>query len=121
MLSDTSLLLLLLLAPTPGALTAALNWYRANITAATFGRQRPWPVTHPLAVPTLGVWSSEDVALLEPQMLASRAYLAPGCWRYERIEGAGHWIPRDAPGALNALLLDFLSDGGRAGGGRPRL
>jgi len=31
-----------------------------------------------------------------------------GKWRYERIEGAGHWIPRDAPEELNRLLLDFL-------------
>lgn len=33
-----------------------------------------------------------------------------GPWRYERIEGAGHWIPLDAPERLNELLLDFLSD-----------
>jgi pimeloyl-ACP methyl ester carboxylesterase len=30
-------------------------------------------------------------------------------WRYERIDGAGHWMQLDAPEKLNALLLDFLS------------
>lgn len=71
-----------------------------------------------LRLPVLGVWSAGDTALLEPQMLASRAYVAPGCWRYRRIDEGdggvggrvGHWIPRDAPEQLNRLLLQFLSD-----------
>jgi len=31
-----------------------------------------------------------------------------GSWRYERLEGAGHFIPLEEPERLNALLLDFL-------------
>jgi pimeloyl-ACP methyl ester carboxylesterase len=31
-----------------------------------------------------------------------------GGWRYERIDGAAHWIPLEAPDELTALLLDFL-------------
>ncbi len=31
-----------------------------------------------------------------------------GPWRYERLEGAGHFIPLEEPDRLNALLLDFL-------------
>jgi pimeloyl-ACP methyl ester carboxylesterase len=31
-----------------------------------------------------------------------------GAWRYERIEGASHWMQLDAPEQVNALLLDFL-------------
>ena len=30
-------------------------------------------------------------------------------WRYERIEGASHWMQLDAPERLNELLLDFLA------------
>ncbi len=30
-------------------------------------------------------------------------------WRYERIDGAGHWMQLDAPERVNALLLDFLA------------
>jgi pimeloyl-ACP methyl ester carboxylesterase len=33
-----------------------------------------------------------------------------GPWRYERIDGAGHWMQLDAPDELNRLLIDFLSD-----------
>jgi pimeloyl-ACP methyl ester carboxylesterase len=58
--------------------------------------------------PTLGVWSSGDPALTEAQMAASQRQVAPGLWRYERLEGCGHWVPRGAPRQLSALLLDFL-------------
>jgi pimeloyl-ACP methyl ester carboxylesterase len=89
----------------PGALTAALNVYRANIDPATWiAPPRPFPMVE---VPTMGVWSSRDLALTETQMTASGDYVA-GEWRYERIEGASHWIPLDAPDELNRLLLDWL-------------
>ena len=41
-------------------------------------------------------------------MLAS-AKRVSGPWHYQRIRGAGHWIPLDAPEELNNLLLDFLA------------
>ncbi len=40
-------------------------------------------------------------------MTASSARVA-GSWRYERLEGPGHWIPVDVPDRLSRLLLDFL-------------
>ena len=45
----------------------------------------------------MGVWSSEDFALTEEQMTGSAGYVS-GPWRYERIEGPGHWIQLEAPG-----------------------
>ena len=89
----------------PGALTAALNIYRANMgPERLIETPRPLP---PVRVPVMGVWSSGDGALLEPQMLGSREYVA-GEWRYERIDGASHWIPLDAPEELSDLLIDWL-------------
>lgn len=61
-----------------------------------------------VACPVMGVWSTGDQGLLEPQMLVSSKFVREGLWRYERIEGAGHWVPRDAPEQLNKLLLQFL-------------
>jgi pimeloyl-ACP methyl ester carboxylesterase len=55
----------------------------------------------------MGVWSTGDFALTERQMVESAAQVA-GPWRYERIEGPGHWMQLEAPDAVNALLLDFL-------------
>jgi pimeloyl-ACP methyl ester carboxylesterase len=90
----------------PGALTAGLNWYRANVAPESL--LAPPPVFPPIAAPTMGLWSSGDLALTERQMLDSAAYVT-GPWRYERIEGAGHWMQLDATDELNALLVDFLT------------
>ena len=57
--------------------------------------------------PTLGVWSTDDVALTEAQMTRSAAHVA-GPWRYERLDGVGHWLQLEAPDRVNRLLLDFL-------------
>jgi pimeloyl-ACP methyl ester carboxylesterase len=55
----------------------------------------------------MGIWSDGDVALTEKQMTASEQQVK-GPWRYERIEGAGHWMQLEAPDRVNALLLEFL-------------
>jgi pimeloyl-ACP methyl ester carboxylesterase len=90
----------------PGALTAALNWYRANLPPhAWMGEPPPLP---PITVPTMGIWSSKDVALLEDQMLGSEKFVQ-GPWRYERVEDVDHWLPTEAPDRVNELLLDFVS------------
>jgi pimeloyl-ACP methyl ester carboxylesterase len=88
----------------PGALTASLNWYRANLAPRMPG---PLPEFPPVRVPTLGIASTNDHYLDHERMENSGAHVkAP--WRYEVIEGASHWIPLDAPDRLNALLLEWL-------------
>jgi pimeloyl-ACP methyl ester carboxylesterase len=89
----------------PGALTAAMNWYRANATPAQeLQRARPFPA---VAAPTMGMWSTGDRYLIEESVLGSEAHVT-GPWRYERIEGASHWLQIDAAERVNGLLLDFL-------------
>lgn len=89
-----------------GALTASLNWYRANAhPSGLVRRHSPVP---PARVPTLGMWSTGDFALTESQMTESGDHVEAE-WRYERIEDASHWIPLDAPDRLNRLLVDWLT------------
>ena len=89
----------------PGALTASLGVYRANLPPESLiAPPRELP---PITAPVLGVWSSGDFALTEENMADSGKYVA-GPWRYERVEGAGHWLQIDAAAEVNALLLDFL-------------
>jgi pimeloyl-ACP methyl ester carboxylesterase len=88
----------------PGALTASLNWYRANLAPRMPGQPRPLP---PVTAPTLGIWSTNDHYLDGERMEMSGACVE-GPWRHEVIPGASHWIPLDAPDQLNELLLDWL-------------
>lgn len=88
----------------PGRLTAALNYYRANVPRGfVFGNK-----TEPVRVPVMGVWSSADPALGEAQMRDSTAYVAD-YFRYERIDSADHWLQVTASERVNALLLDFFA------------
>jgi pimeloyl-ACP methyl ester carboxylesterase len=89
----------------PGALTAGLNWYRANLHPAR--ELEPRPPIPPVAAPALGLWSSGDNYLNEAPMLRS-AEQVTGPWRYERVEDASHWMQLDQPERVNALLVDFL-------------
>ncbi|MEV3993669.1 alpha/beta hydrolase [Streptomyces sp. NPDC049837] len=94
----------------PGALTSALAVYRMGLPPeAMFG---PLPPLPSLRGPVLGVWSSGDRFLTERSMTGTEKYV-DGSWRYERIEGAGHWLQLDAPDRVNALLLDFFAEHGR--------
>src|SRR2546427_4180453 len=91
----------------PGALTPALNWYRANLPVqALFGRTAG-PQLPMITADTLGIWSTGDLYLTEDAMTRSQ-HRVQGRWRYERFEGSD-WVPLDQADRLNRLLLDFLS------------
>lgn len=86
----------------PGALTVALNWYRAMSRAdlAAVG---------PVAVPTTYVWSDRDVAIGRTAAEACAANVT-GDYRFVQLTGVSHWIPDSAPGPLAEAIL------ARAGG-----
>ncbi|HVL33856.1 MAG TPA: alpha/beta hydrolase [Actinomycetota bacterium] len=90
----------------PGALTAALNWYRALVHPRM--RLAAMPSLPKVAAPAMGIWSDGDYHLIEDGMKDSGKHVT-GPWRYERIDGASHWVPVDAPERLNELLLKFLA------------
>jgi pimeloyl-ACP methyl ester carboxylesterase len=90
----------------PGALTASMNWYRANVAPRMPGPRQQLP---PVTAPTLGIWSDGDRYLDGARMRAS-GDLVKGPWRYAEIAGASHWIPLDAPAEVSALLLEWFSE-----------
>lgn len=90
------------------SLTPGLNWYRANLSPESWAG--PPPQLPPVQAPTMGIWSSGDMALSEVQMTDSAMNVA-GPWRYERLDGPGHWMQLDAPDEVNQLLFDFLPAG----------
>jgi pimeloyl-ACP methyl ester carboxylesterase len=85
----------------PGALTAALNWYRAMDA----DELADLPL---VAVPTLYVWSTDDPALSRPAAEASGTFVTGG-YRCVVLEGVNHWIPEAAPKELARLLVEHLA------------
>ena len=88
----------------PGAMTAALNWYRAASRADV-------EAMGPVTTPTLYVWSDQDSALGRDAAEATAACVT-GPYRFEVLEGVTHWIPEQAPDRLLALLLEHLGQHG---------
>jgi pimeloyl-ACP methyl ester carboxylesterase len=84
----------------PGAMTAALNWYRAA-SLVDISAMRP------VTTPTMYVWSDQDVALGWEAAEATGGYVE-GPYRFEVLEGVSHWVPEEVPDRLGALLLEHL-------------
>jgi pimeloyl-ACP methyl ester carboxylesterase len=85
----------------PGALTATLNWYRAVDDAFTIPAGR-------ISVPTLYVWGSADAALGRDAAERTADYIdAP--YRFETLEGASHWLPKEDPDRILPLILTHLA------------
>lgn len=93
----------------PGALTGALNWYRAmNLGTAGGGA--------PIRMPTTFVWSTADVALGREGAELTEEFVE-GPYRFEVLEGVSHWVPEEAADALNRILREHLDPYAPDGGG----
>lgn len=84
----------------PGALVAAIDWYRSMSGRAS-------AATPPSSVPTAYLWGDQDPALGRGAAEAT-AELVTGPYRFEVLEGVGHWIPELAAARLHAVLLPHL-------------
>ena len=86
----------------PGALTAALNWYRAfPLSDVRDAREK-------VTVPTMFVWSDGDIALREKGARATGDYVV-GEYRFELLEGVSHWILDEQPDRMTDLLVDWFA------------
>ena len=86
----------------PGAMTAMIDYYRAN--AGAFMKGAPAP---PLATPTLMVWGEHDTALgLE---LTEGYDGLVDDFTLVRLPDASHWVQQDAPEAVNAAMKRWLA------------
>jgi pimeloyl-ACP methyl ester carboxylesterase len=86
----------------PGALTAAINWYRAMPLS------NPRAINQKVSVPTLYVWSDGDTALM-PKSAHNTARYVDGEYRFEILPGVSHWIPDEEPDKLAELLLEWFA------------
>lgn len=90
----------------PGALTAMINYYRANL--GILDESGP-----PIEVPTLMLWGEEDKAL---DVKLTEGY-GPHVRDFTlvRFPGVSHWVQQEAPEAVNAALRDWLVTKGLTG------
>lgn len=95
-----------------GALTAALNWYRALPLV------RPRLVRTHVPLPTLYVWSDGDAALLETAARNTGNYVDAE-YRFEIVRGATHWLPDQHPDLVAGLLTDWFGTHPIRGGQAP--
>jgi len=87
----------------PGAVTAMLNYYRANFAA--FVRQSE-PAR--IETPTLMIWGEEDAALGVELTEGYAPYVTDFTLR--RLPGVSHWVQQEAPDRVNAALGEWLTE-----------
>ncbi len=86
----------------PGAMTAMINYYRAN--TRLLGR---WGATPPvIEVPTLMIWGEEDTALGVENTEGYGPYVRDFTLR--RLPGVSHWVQQEAPERVNIILGDWV-------------
>ena len=84
----------------PGALTAALNYYRS---------MKPGMGELPaVTIPTTYVWSSNDRALGRQGAELCGDFVSAD-YRFVELPGLTHWIPDEAPEALADAILDRIA------------
>lgn len=97
----------------PGALTASINYYRANMNPAqimmtpkiqqdTISKRFP-----KVKCPTLVIWGENDAALDKSLTLGMEKYVE-GAFEIKYIQNCGHWVQQEASDQVNKYLLDFL-------------
>lgn len=86
----------------PGALAAALNWYRALPKDLL----RPSLRIGRTPVPTLYVWGEHDPALGRAAAEATGQFVKSE-YRFTVLPHVGHWIPERAPETVAEELLSF--------------
>lgn len=90
----------------PGALTSAVNYYRANFSrlASRGSKSKPDERTR---VPTLFIFAEQDFAIL-PETVRGVADYVDAPYRELRIKDSGHWVQIEAADEINDALIDFL-------------
>lgn len=96
----------------PGALTAGINYYRANLRTLLlrrFGGDREAAGRERVRVPTLFIFGERDMAIV-PETVAGVADFVDAPYTELRLGRSNHWVQQEYPAEVNAALLRFLGE-----------
>lgn len=88
----------------PGALNAALNWYRA---AFSNGSTLATSDTPRIMVPAQYIWGNEDGTVGRMAAEGTGEFVVAD-YRFIEVEGAGHFLAEEVPDRVNEALLEHL-------------
>jgi pimeloyl-ACP methyl ester carboxylesterase len=95
----------------PGALSAAINYYRANVFSMFTKRRRADDEElgdTRIRVPTLFIYGEKDHAVIPETVRNVKSHVdAP--YREVRIATSAHWVQNEAVSEVNAALQSFLA------------
>jgi pimeloyl-ACP methyl ester carboxylesterase len=90
----------------PGAATAMLNYYRANLPRVA----RSAPPASRITVPTLLIWGEDDVYLSPALASGNEAFVRNLSVRH--LPGVSHWVQQDASEAVNRAIAEWARQRG---------
>jgi len=91
----------------PGALSAAINYYRALLRDVnSFKRVKSLPQ---IVVPTQVIWGDDDRSLGSELCDAMQQYF-DGHFEIHHIPNCSHWVQHEQPEMVNEFLIDFLKN-----------
>lgn len=90
----------------PFALTAMINYYRANFIKRMFTKYAELPRIN---VPTLFIYGEKDKAVL-PETVRGIGEMITAEYREIRIPESAHWVQQEAAGIVSQALREFLAE-----------
>lgn len=91
----------------PGRLTAALNYYRANLSG-----DKAWASLAPddvkVSAPTTLIWGDQDPALGRRSAEQTASHMT-GEYRLVVLEGAGHWLQFERPDEVSRAMVESVT------------
>jgi len=90
----------------PFALTAMMNYYRANGLSRFFASgEKPKKIT----VPTVFIYGEQDKAVL-PETVKNVSEMIDAPFEEFHIPTVGHWVQQEASETVTAILREFLAE-----------
>lgn len=93
---------------TPEAMRGVLDWYRAGALKDYSGPRGMDPNFPKIDLPTLYIWSDNDVAIGAAGAYATGDYIT-GPYKFVVFEGVDHWVQEREPERFSNELLEHLA------------